>query len=96
MYDFINQLIYIDISKEIKLATNRDIVYKLVKDFYNLKQSPHFWYKKPLCFFFKKLRLRYINIDYSIFVTNSGLDKPIISTFINNIKIMVPKKKWNN
>lgn len=42
-------------------------------------------------FFIKQLGLTKINIDYHIFVTKIGLDGPIASFFINNIKIMVPK-----
>lgn len=42
-------------------------------------------------FFFEKLGLRHINIDYSIIVTNTGLDGAVISIFIKNIKIMAPQ-----
>lgn len=36
--------------------------------------------------FFKKLGLKQINIDYNIFIIKIGLNKLIISTFINDIK----------
>lgn len=40
LYDFINQLIYIDIYKELKVKTNRNMLYKLLKILYKLKQLP--------------------------------------------------------
>lgn len=41
--------------------------------------------------FFKKLGLKQINTDHSIFVAKTGLDKPVVSIFVNNIKIMALK-----
>ncbi len=31
------------------------------------------------------------NADHSIFVTNTGLQGPVVGTFVNDIKIMAPK-----
>lgn len=59
---------------------------------YGLKQSPHFWYKKLSSFSFEKIGLRQINADHSIFVTSTGLDGLVFSTFVDDIKIMAPKK----
>lgn len=53
LYGFINQLIYIEILKSIKTKANRNMVYKLLKVFYNLKQSLRFWYKRFVDFFLK-------------------------------------------
>ncbi len=39
LYDFINQLVYVEMLKETKTIANRDIMCKLLKVFYDLKQS---------------------------------------------------------
>ena len=46
LYDLINQLVYVDISKGSETELNRDIVCKLLKALYGLKQSPPLWYKR--------------------------------------------------
>lgn len=74
-----------------KSATNCDIVYKLLKALYRLKQYSYFHYKWLSSFFLKRLELRCINTDYSIFVTNAILDGPVINIFINNINIIISK-----
>lgn len=33
-----------------------------------------------------------INADHSIFMTKEGLDSPIVSTFVDDMKIMVSKR----
>ena len=68
------------------------MVCKLLKAFYDLKQSPHLWYKRLSEFLFQKLGLIKINTDHSIFINVTGLDSPVVSTFIDDIKIMAPKK----
>ena len=40
LYGLINQLVYIEIPKEIESASNWDMIYKLLKVLYGLKQSP--------------------------------------------------------
>lgn len=50
LYGLINQLVYIDISKVSKLKTNREMVYKLLKDHYQLKQFPRLCYERLLDF----------------------------------------------
>lgn len=67
------------------------MVYKLLKAFYDLK--PFFWlqYERFLTFFLEKLGLKQINIDYNIFVINTGLNKLVMNFFINNIKIIAFK-----
>lgn len=42
LYGFINQLFYIEISKDIKIKGNCNIICKLLKTLYKLKQSSHF------------------------------------------------------
>lgn len=92
LYSLINHLKYIKNLIKTKLAINCDMVYKLLKVLYNLKQFFCLCYKKLLSLIFERLELRQINKNYSIFVTNVNLDKPIINMFIDNIKIMVLKK----
>lgn len=91
LYGLINQLVYVKIPKKIESASNWDMVYKLLKALYGLKQSLYLWYERLSSFFLKKLGLRQINVDHSIFITSIGLDGPVFSTFINDIKIMAPK-----
>lgn len=92
LYGFINLLVYVDIPKETESASNRDMIYKLLKALYGLKQLPRLWYKRLSSFLLERLGLRQINADYSIFVTNASLDKPVVSTFVDDIKIMAPKE----
>lgn len=33
-----------------------------------------------------------MHVNYSIFVTSAGINDLIVSTFVNNIKVMGPKK----
>lgn len=37
LYGFINQLVYVKISKKTKLAKNQNMIYKLLKALYSLK-----------------------------------------------------------
>ena len=91
LYGLIDLLVYVDIPKGSETEVNRGMVCKLLKALYGLKQSPRLWYERLLDFFFQKLGLVRINADHSIFVTLAGLDGPIVSTFIDDIKIMAPK-----
>lgn len=91
LYGFINQLVYIEISKDTETKANCNMVCKLLKTLYSLKQSPCLWYKRLTNFLLKKLGLKQINADHSIFVTKASLDRPIISIFVDNIKIITPK-----
>ena len=67
------------------------MICKLLKALYGLKQSSRLWYKRLSDFLFQKLGLAQINADHSIFVTGAGLDGPVVSTFVDDIKIMAPK-----
>lgn len=92
LYGLINQLIYIDILKRLETEANQDMVCKLLKVFYDLKQSPHLRYKRLSNFLLHRLSLLQINVDYNIFVIKAGLHDPVVSTFVDNIKIMVLKE----
>ena len=58
LYSFINQLVYIKIFKRLKTKANYNMVCKILKALYSLKQSLCFWYKKLANFFLKKLGLK--------------------------------------
>lgn len=72
-------------------GTTKNMVYKLLKTLYNLKQSLQLWYKRLSMFFFKKLDLKHIYIDHSNFVSVSSLKILIFSIFVDDIKIIVLK-----
>ena len=92
LYSFINQLVYVEIPKGTETDVNWGMVCKLLKALYNLKQSPRLWYKRLLNFLLQKLGLSWINADYSIFLTKAGLNGPVVSTFVNDIKVIAPKR----
>lgn len=83
---------YVEIPKRTESASNQDMVCKPLKALYGLKQSPHLWYKRLSSFFLKRIGLKQINIDHSIFATSAGLDGPVVSMFVNDIKIMASKE----
>lgn len=64
---------------------------QLRKALYGLKQSSRLWYERLSTFFLEKLGLQQINADHSIFTTPLGINRPIVSTFMDEIKIMAPK-----
>ena len=67
------------------------MVCKLLKVLHDLKQSPCLQYERLSDFLLQKLGLLQINVDHSIFVTKTGLNGPITSTFVDNIKIVALK-----
>ena len=92
LYGLIDQLAYAEIPKGTESEENRNMVCKLLKALYGLKQSPRLWYERLSTFLLQKLGLRRINADHSIFVTNTGLDGPVVSTFVDDIQIIAPKR----
>lgn len=69
VYGLIDQLIYVDIPKG---SEDQNTERKDCKLLYGLKQSPRLWYEYLLNFPPKKLELKHINTDYSIFNTLQG------------------------
>ena len=92
LYGLIDQLVYVDIPKGSESEATREIVCRLLKALYGLKQSPRLWYERLSDFLLQKLGLRRINADHSIFISEAGLDGPVVSTFVDDIKIMTPKE----
>ena len=92
LYEFINQLIYIKIIRGIEIKANKIKLCKLFKTLYSLKQLSKVWPKKLSAFLLERLGLKRTNTDYNIFITKVGLNGLIVSTFVNNIKIIGSKK----
>lgn len=88
LYGLIDQLIYVEKPKGTETNATRDMICKLPNALYGLKQSPRLWYERLSSFLLEKLGLRRINADHSIFITSAGLNGPIVSTFVDDIKIM--------
>lgn len=85
-------MIYVKIPKELETKANKDMICRLLKALYGLKQSPQLWYEKFSDFLLEKLDLACIHADYNIFIIKAGFNILIVSTFIDNIKVMTPKK----
>ncbi len=62
----------------------------LKKALYGLKQSPRIWYERLANFLFTKLGLHHLHADHSIFVTDQGVNGPIITTFVDDLNISAP------
>lgn len=96
LYGLIDQLVYIQISKDSEDLTNKSKICKLFKALYRLKQAPMLWYKRLSKFLLEKLGFSQINADHSIFVTTAKIHWPIISTFVDDIKVMGVEKLGHN
>ncbi len=91
LYGLIDQLVYVQIPKGSETSANKNMVCKLLKALYGLKQAPRLWYKRLSNFLFEKLGLQRINADHSIFVSPADINGSIVSTFVDDIKIMRAK-----
>lgn len=91
LYGLNDQLIYIKILKGTETKANKNIVCRLLKALYSLKQFPWLWCKKLSRFLLKKLGLACIHTDHNIFIIKAGLNSLIVSTFIDDIKVMTWK-----
>lgn len=80
-----------EIPKGTEIEATKNMVCKLLKALYGLKQSPRLWYERFLTFLLKKLGLKRIHADHSIFVSDARLKDPVLSVFVDDIKIMAPK-----
>lgn len=92
LYGLIDQLVYIDIPRGFETEANQDMMCKLMKALHGLKQLAWLRYKRLSEFLLQKLGLAWIKADYSIFVTKADLHGPVLSTFVDDIKIMAPKE----
>lgn len=90
LYRAIDQLLFVETPKGY-YDDCEDMVCRLNKALYGLKQSPRLWYERLSSFLLEKLGLTRINADYSIFITEQGLKGPVVSTFVDDTKIMGPK-----
>lgn len=92
LYGFIDKLIYIEVLKRSEIEINKYMIYKLLKALYELKQSFWLWYERLLGFLLEKLVLICIHADYIILITKTDLNRPIVSNFVDDIKIIAWKK----
>ena len=92
VYGLIDQLIYVEMPKRTETDTNKNMVCKLLKALYSLKQSLRLWYERFSSFLLKKLGLQLIPADHGIFTTKTGINGPIISIFVDDIKIVGCKR----
>lgn len=90
LYGDIDQLLYVELPKGY-YEDQEYMVCRLNKALYGLKQSPRLWYEQLSSFLLEKLGLSRINANHSIFITQYGLKGPVVSTFVDDIKIMGPK-----
>lgn len=88
LYRMIDQPVNVQIPKGSENSTNKKMVCKFLKALYNLKQTLRLWYKWLSSFLLKKLGLKQTNADHSIFVITSGINGLIVSTFVDDIKVM--------
>lgn len=65
-------------------------VCKLQKALYGLKQSPRLWYERFAKFLFERLGLKSLDADHSIFASAEGLNGPILTVWVDDIKIISP------
>lgn len=79
-------------SKKIQKLGQQKTVCKLSKAFYNLKITLRLWYKWLSQFLLKKLGLKQTTIDHRIVVTIIEIIRSIVSTFLDNIKVIGVKR----
>lgn len=92
LYGLIDQLIYMGVLKGTETEVINNMVCKLLKAMYGLKQSPCLWYKRFLVFLLTKLGLTRIRANHSIFMSEAGLKGPVLTVFVDDIKIMASKR----
>lgn len=92
LYGLINQLVYVQIPKGLETTANKEMVCKLFKTLYGLKQTSKLQYKRLSKFPLKKMGLKQINIDHSILVIPASINGGIVNPFVDNIKVMDMKR----
>lgn len=91
LYGVIDQLVYIQIPKGLEISANENMVLILLKMLCGLKQASRLWYERLSNFLLKKLGFQQINADHRIFISAVGINSLIISTFVDDIKIIRAK-----
>ncbi len=84
LYSFIDQIIYIKLLHDYRLSDNITLLNKIL---YDLKQSPHLWYK-TLFNHLILLRFWCSKLNHSIFLKNSI----IITVYIDNLLLINSSK----
>ena len=88
LHSLIDHLVYVQILNRSEDAINKEMVCKLLKTLFDLKKAPRLWIKRLSKFLLERLGLNRINVNHIIFVTSAGINNPIVSTFVDDIKIM--------
>lgn len=87
LYSLIDKVMYIQLPPGYKKP---DVVCKLLKVLYGLKQSPHLWYQELSTVLVKKLNLKQLHANHGIFASELGIDGPIISVWVDDLNIFTP------
>ena len=77
--------VYLDLDIT-QIDVKTAFLYRLIDKL--IYQSPRLWYKTLEDHLRKSLDLKYLNTDYSIFVSNRGFNRSIITVFVDDIKIL--------
>lgn len=86
-YSLIDKIMYVQLPPGYKKP---GVVYKLLKALYSLKQSSRLWYQELSTVLVKKLGLKQLHADHGIFASESGIDGPIISVWVDDLNIFTP------
>ena len=89
LYEFIDSDIYVKYSTR---CDNDEIICKLNKALYELKQSFRLWYKRLFEFLLLKLNFNFLDANQNIFVIKVDFKSLIIITWIDDIKIFAFNK----
>jgi hypothetical protein len=90
LYGDIDTLIFVKVPDGYDKWSGKRVC-RLNKALYGLKQSPRLWYEKLSNFLLSKLGLKKTNADHSIFVTEQGINGPIVSTWVDDINVFGQK-----
>ena len=91
LYELLDEIIYVTQSNE--FIENSELICRLIKALYELKQSFRMWYE-VIWDFFKSLNFKFINSDNSVFVSK---DKKIyIVVYVNDLLIVDENRNYIN
>jgi len=91
LYGAIDKEIYVELPTGFE-DDGRSTVCKLQKALYGLKQAPRLWFQTLTDFLLQKLGLEHLHSDHSIFATKDGLNGLIITSWVDDLKIITPNK----
>ena len=92
LYGLIDTEVYVRYPEDY----NEKRICKLLKALYDLKQSPRLWYERLTGFLFEKLNLHHLHADHSIFATAESFKSSILTSWVDDIKIIAPSTAMIN